>query len=313
MKRLIIGCGYLGIEVARGWLQQGDQVFSLTRDADQFRQRWNQQLDQKIDLIRGDIVLPSTLPQLPLVDTVLFAVGMDRSRYSDIYQVYVQGLENILVRLSPQVRHFIYISSTGVYGANGGNSNDASPQIDENSPAVPSREGGRACLAAEEMLRQFFKTKPLGADLSILRFAGIYGPQRVPFKAKVEAGQWSQLSPEGYLNLIHVLDGARIVQHISNNPPRSDDPEMFIVSDGNPVLRKDFYEEVARLLQTGPIQWDSLEADGNVSTKISNKVRGDKKLVNDRIRERLKNFEFEFPDYRHGLEHSLVSFNRTPE
>ena len=31
MRRLIIGCGYIGLRVARAWSERGDDVFALTR------------------------------------------------------------------------------------------------------------------------------------------------------------------------------------------------------------------------------------------------------------------------------------------
>ena len=66
----------------------------------------------------ADITEPGLLASIdpPEIETVLFSVGFDRSRYRDIRDVYVNGLENVLNWLPKSVQQFIYISSTGVYG-----------------------------------------------------------------------------------------------------------------------------------------------------------------------------------------------------
>ena len=88
MKRLVVGCGYLGFRVAKRWLANGDSVFAVTRS----ETRAVALETEGISPIVGDVTLPSSLDNLPEVDTVLFSVGMDRSRYSDIRLVYVDGL-----------------------------------------------------------------------------------------------------------------------------------------------------------------------------------------------------------------------------
>lgn len=314
MKRLIIGCGYLGIQVARIWIRQGDHVFALTRDKNLFREHFSSQLDQKIELLQGDIVDPSTLPELPDANTLLFSVGMDRRRYHDVREVYVEGLKNILSRLKNEIGHFIYISSTGVYGQSADATAEFQPAgVDEQSPTHPTREGGKACLAAEDLLHQTFQQDSLAKFLSILRFAGIYGPNRIPLQAAVKARDWSKLSSQGFLNLIHVLDGARIINQISNLPPQAINPETLIVSDGSPVPRKDFYEEVARWMGTGPIEWETNQPDPTSATGAPGKIRGDKKLLNHRLKQRLNHFQLEFPDFRAGLANAICLDGQQPD
>lgn len=297
MDRLIIGCGYLGIEVARLWLQQGDRVLALTRDRARFRQKFPGPLDRRIELLEGDLTVADQIPALPPVGTLLWAVGMDRRRYSDIFSVYVQGLQGVISRLETPPRHWIYISSTGVYGnPSPADLNPPSPWVDEDSPTSPNREGGQACLLAEQRLTHWQQSGTGPESLSLLRLAGIYGAGRIPLLASIQAGQWESLNPLGFLNLIHVSDGARIVQAIAANPPAPGSPETLNVSDGHPVLRKDFYETIAQLADAGKIHW-SPDPENNPNAKM----RGDKKLSNQRLLKRLPSFEFDYSDYRRGL------------
>ena len=80
-------------------------------------------------------------------------------------------MRNVLAALPAETGRLIYISTTGVYGPADGD------WVDEVTPPDPQREGGRASLAAEQVLA----AHPLGQRSVILRLAGIYGPGRVPF------------------------------------------------------------------------------------------------------------------------------------
>ena len=90
----------------------------------------------------------------------------------------------------------LYISSTGVYG-------DADGEwVDETTPCRPAREGGKACLAAEQVLAEH----PLGKRSVVLRPAGIYGPDRIIRAEALRRGEPIDAPADGYLNLIHVDD-----------------------------------------------------------------------------------------------------------
>lgn len=283
MAKLIVGCGYLGQRVGRIWLQQGETVYAMTRTAEQAA------VLAKVGFhpIVGDITQPETLVGLPEVDTVLMAVGMDRSMYSDIEMVYVDGLKNLLDSVTWTPRHFVYVSSTGVYGDFGG------AWVDEKSPTLPLRPGGKACLKAEQLLRE----SRLADRVSILRFAGIYGDGRVPTRQTIESGKWSKLATAGYLNLIHVDDGAAIVDRVAGKTPLG---ETYIVSDGSPVLRREYYQRMAELLQVDQIEWAETVADPKSARSGSSK-----RVSNQKLLDWLGEFEFTYPDYRLGLKQAV--------
>ena len=288
MKRLIFGCGYLGLRVAKRWIKSGDSVFAITRNPERAPEL------ERLGLrpIVADITNSNSLSELPIVDTVLFAVGMDRSKYSDIRLVYVEGLKHAIdalsKSLSDETGQFIYVSSTGVYGDFGGD------WVDENSATQPEREGGQACLEAENVIR----ASRFQSRSTILRFAGIYGEDRVPTGKLIQARQWEKLSSAGYLNLIHVDDGAAIVETVASANPAG---ETFLVSDGNPALRRDYYEFIANHFEVDPIPWEQIDNNSNGSRPGSNKRVGNKKL--------LEHFSItlQFPNYRAGLAQALES------
>ncbi len=94
MSVLIVGCGYLGLRAATAWLAARRKVYSLTRSrADELR-------TYGIEPIIGDVLNPESLKALPQTDTVLYAVGLDRSAGKPMREVYVTGLGNVLGALS---------------------------------------------------------------------------------------------------------------------------------------------------------------------------------------------------------------------
>ena len=228
MNRLIVGCGYLGRRVAKMWLCLGQHVTALTRRPDSARQLQKAGLDAII----GDVLQPESLTSLPQADTVLHAVGLDRSSGASMRSVYVDGLANVLDRLPPPGK-FIYISSSSVYGQTDGS------WVDEDSPTAPQEEAGRIVLEAERLLQARLP------EAIILRFGGIYGPGRLLRQRAIRAREPIVGDADKWLNLIHVADGARAVLAAEEHgqPGR-----ICNVCDGQPVKRRDFYTELARCL-----------------------------------------------------------------
>lgn len=286
MNKLVVGCGYLGSRVAARWLADGSTVFATTRSpkrAERLRQ-------QGFLPLVADVTDPQTLRSLPHVDTVLYAVGFDRRSDKSMREIYVDGLRRVLESLPAEnVSKFLYISSTGVYGSSGG------AWIDETSPCRPEREGGRVCLAAEEALR----ARPLGAGAVVLRLAGIYGPGRIPSRAAILAGSPVAADPEAHLNLIHVDDAVEAVLAAERRAPPG---SLYLVSDGHPPLRREFYREVTRL-------WDvPVPTFVPPSPREAPARRGgeDKRISNRRLLDELQ-LRLSFDNYRDGLAHIRAS------
>jgi|SRR4051812_24577859 nucleoside-diphosphate-sugar epimerase len=245
MSKLIFGCGYLGQRVARRWLDAGDEVYVTTRS----EARGAEFAQQGFKTIIADVTQPRTLRRLPDAGTVLFAVGHDRGSGQSIQEVYSRGLRNVLDALAPNTCRLIYISTTGVYGPGDGG------WVDENTSPDPQRDGGRASLAAEQVLANH----SLGSGSIILRLAGIYGPDRIPFLNELRSGQQIAAPATGWLNLIHIDDAAAVVVAADELPPFENGPLLYCVSDGVPIARGEFYAEVAQQIRARPPQFGEPE------------------------------------------------------
>ena len=228
MRRLVVGSGYLGERVARLWRDKGDEVFATTRGSrvDALSRAGLQPLT--LDVMRGP------LRELPVVDTILFAVGRVRGSGVSAFDIHVQGLGAVLDARPASPGRVLYVSSTGVYGQ------DAGEWVDEESVCEPTREGGRASLAAEQLLR----THAQGHNATILRLAGLYGGSRVPWQSHVIGGRTIAGSPDAYVNLIHADDAARAV--VAAAASAAAGGRVYTVSDGNPPTRGAYVQWLAQ-------------------------------------------------------------------
>jgi nucleoside-diphosphate-sugar epimerase len=294
MAKLIFGCGYLGLRVARLWLALGEEVYAVTRSAE----RAAQLASEGIRPLVGNLVREPKLPLPARLSTVLFAVGFDRQPGAAIHEVYVGGLANAISSLPRPMDRFVYISSTGVYGQTDGE------EVDEDSVCQPVRDGGRACLAGEELLA----ASHLGKQAVILRLAGLYGPGRIPRSGDLKAGRPIDAPSGGWLNLIHVEDAARIVLLTE---ARASPPRTYVISDGHPVQRADYFAELSRLLDAPPPRF----VDPPPASAARQRAASDKRVNPRRMFAKLQP-RLLYPSYRAGLaaivaDESAVSRGRT--
>ncbi|QEG01160.1 NAD dependent epimerase/dehydratase family protein [Stieleria maiorica] len=294
---LVVGAGYLGQIVAKlsasAAAGTSAKVYATTRHQNRFAEL----AGNGFHPIRFDWTDQATFPNLPwrqlsAAPRVLVAVSYDRNSPLDRYQSQVGGLRSLL-RVLPTDARLCYISTTGVYHQTDGR------WVDETSPTHPTRLGGRVHLQAESLLHALRPAAPW----AVLRLAGIYGPGRVPRAADVIAGRPIASPESGFLNLIHVQDAARAVlaawekmATASGGPVVSMQSRLYAVSDDAPVMRADFYREIARrcgapaprFVAPPPHASDRMRSDSN------------KRVWNRKLRRELLP-ALDFPDYRCGL------------
>ncbi len=301
MQKLIIGCGYVGLQVAHQWLEQGHSVSALTRsesNAEELKVLG-------INPILGDITQPESLKKLPDSDTVLYAVGFDRSANQTRHAIYVGGLDHVLSEIKDRMQKIIYLSSTSVYGQSAGE------WVDEISECNPQRENGQICLEAEQLLEKQGLISAVGEHQNqravILRLAGIYGPGRLLARMEqIKSGALMQGNPDAYLNLIHVTD---VVNAILRCDTESRLDSHYLVSDNCPITRQEYYETLARLLNaplpqfaTEPTEQGALKSNRLHSTERAAGLN--KRCNNQKIRVNL-GLGMVYPSIKEGLPQAI--------
>ncbi len=282
--KLVVGCGYLGHRVAKRWRADGDAVTVTTRSGERAGTLANRGFQPLV----LDLQRPETLVDLPAANTVLVAVGLDRSSGDGYQQRYVQGLEHLLKALPARAETVIYTSTTGVYGQDDG------AWVDEHSECRPRTPGGQAHLEAENLLRRH----PRGGAWTILRMAGMYGPDRIPLARSLGTGEPIPAPPPGKMNLIHIDDAVQAV--VAAAAARSVG-QTFCVSDGHPADRREYLAYLANLLGGPAPRYTEAEPRSPQWARAASykQVRNDRLLAELRIK-------LQYPSYREGLA-SVVS------
>jgi len=278
VKLLIVGCGYVGTEVLRQ-LPADFTAYALTRSED----RVGELEEQGATPIVGDWL--QAISRLPQVDLVLVAVP--HREVGDLGdETHVQGLENLLGSLDQSWQKLVYLSTTGVFGE------AKSEIVDEQTQPTPTRPGPKIAVKAENYLRG----KLPNNRCTILRLAGIYGPGRVPLAAKLRNGEPLMVPQDGYLNLVHVHDIAKMILKIFGQDLEHG---HYVFSDGKPVKRLEFYEHLAHLCGVAKPEFTQPPEDDSRVRRATSKRVNPSRIIAETA------FEFQFPDYRIGLEDAV--------
>lgn len=288
MRKLVVGCGYLGRRVAAAWLRRGDDVFALTRS----RRHADELRAVGIEPVIGDVTDPRSLGNLPRVDAMLYAVGFDRSAGISQREVYVAGLQNVLAAVHNRVNRLIYISSTSVYGQTAGE------WIDETSPAEPVTSSGKVCRDAERVVEKHFPPgdSTVTATANILRLAGLYGPDRLLRRVDtLKSGSPITGNPDGWLNLIHVDDA---VNAVCTCEQRGKPGATYLVCDDRPIRRQEYFERLATLVGADRPEFESTNQSTRTTAGLNKRCR------NGKLRTELV-VELQYPTFETGLPNAV--------
>ncbi|MDS0293555.1 SDR family oxidoreductase [Halogeometricum luteum] len=293
-RAVIVGCGYVGLELGRQLASDGHDVTGVRRSDDGLAAVESAGLDPA----RADATDPESLSSLPDADWVVFAASSGGRGADAARRVYVDGLRNVLDeygdRESPPER-LVYTSSTGVYGDHGGD------WVDEETPLDPTTDKTRVLAEAERVAVE--GAAEAGIDGAVARFAGLYGPDRYRLDRYL-----SGPVTEGYLNMVHRDDAAGAVRFLlSDEGARGTD--TLLVVDDEPVAKWSFADWLAD--ECGVARPDKRTkedrlADGDLSEAARRRILTSKRCSNGRLRE--LGYEFAYPTFREGYRAAIDDY-----
>jgi nucleoside-diphosphate-sugar epimerase len=187
---LIVGCGDIGLGLVKQLLQGGHDVTVFKRSP-------LAETVPNLDLVFGDITVASDLNGLPTnFDQVFVILSASERSEASYCLLYEQGIDNLLSHFATNTtkangRHWLFVSSTSVYGQNRGE------WVDEDSPTEPAGFNGKALLQAEQRI---LVANP---GNTVVRFSGIYGPGREQLLKRIKSNVPVQADPPCYTNRIH--------------------------------------------------------------------------------------------------------------
>ncbi len=189
------------------------------------------------------------------------------------------------IAAAKDLRWFGYLSTTAVYGDQGG------AWVDEDTAPAPLSARAQWRVAAEEGWQAVD-----GLPLHIFRLAGIYGPGRGPF-AKLKTGKARRIIKPGQVfSRIHVDDIAEVLAASMAAPAPG---RIYNVCDDDPAPPQDVLGHAAELL--GLPMPAEVPFDEAAMSAMARSFYGENKRVhNDRIKDEL-GVALRYPDYRSGL------------
>jgi nucleoside-diphosphate-sugar epimerase len=187
-------------------------------------------------------------------------------------------------------QHFVYISTSGVYGDCGG------ALVPETRPPHPQTERARRRADAERRLREWGRRS--GVCVSILRVPGIYAADRLPLARLRRATPALNADEDVYVNHVHADDLARIVVAALQ---RGAPGRMYNAADDAPIRMGDYFDLVAgRFGLPHPPRVSRAEADRLVADSLRSFMSESRRLVNCRLKRELR-LKLQYPSVHHGI------------
>ena len=204
-RRAILGCGYVGEEVARAWKQEGHALWATTTR--------RERLGELAELVETPLIFDSTDPSTNLdftadLDGILVSFAPSKGSEVDLGQyrkTFLGGLQRLVETLDRRPRNtplqIVHLSSCGVYG------NRHGALTNETAPISDIHPVNQVLLQAEEMMGSIRSDK---IKVCVLRLGGIYGPGRdIPSMLLSAAGGLVQRNGQNVPCWIHRDDIVR--------------------------------------------------------------------------------------------------------
>jgi len=195
----ILGCGWLGLPVAKALLENGFLVNGSTTSVDKLSVLENLGIQAfRIELaetkIQGEVDSFLENSKILIIDVPPKLRGSEKENFVSKIRTLIPFIEK------STVGYVLFISSTSVYG-------EDNLIVTEETELNPDTESGRQLVLVEQLLlsNSNFKT-------THLRFGGLIGEDRHPIKFL--AGRTNIENPNAPINLIHQDDCIGIILEI---------------------------------------------------------------------------------------------------
>lgn len=275
-SRLIVGCGDIGLRVARALHARGETCTGVVRSAERVAQLQTLGIDARSVDLDGDSALPAA------TQVWWFAPPPNAGTRDPRLQRWLAS--------APAVQRIVYVSTSAVYG------DCAGRWIDEDEPLKPQTDRGQRRLDAERALQAFAAARDCA--LMILRVPGIYGPGRLPRERLQRGLPVIREDQCPWTNRIHADD---LAQAAIAAMDRGRAGRAYNVSDGQPTTMSDYFLRCAQLLGLPPPPRVTMaEARAQLTPAMLSFLEESKRLLNRRMLDELQML-LRYPDLASGL------------
>jgi nucleoside-diphosphate-sugar epimerase len=207
MKQIsILGCGWLGLPLAKTLIKNGYSVKGSTTSEDKLSKLVATGIDPFLvtldsKSISGAIEELLNGSQTLIIDIPPQLRGKNYNFSTPKEKVFVEKIKRLIPYIEKStIENLVFVSSTSVYG-------EVKQTISEDTTPIPDTESGKQLLEVESLLQNNPKFKT-----TVLRFGGLLGEDRNP--TKFMAGKVNLENPETPINFIHQEDCIGIILKI---------------------------------------------------------------------------------------------------
>ena len=202
-KIAILGCGWLGLPLAKSLLSKGYKVKGSTTSESKLEVLKNAGISPFQIQLEAHQIIGNMEEFLKETDVLIIVIppGLRRETSTSKEMTFVNKIKNLIPFIEKsEVQKVIFVSSTSVYG-----DSFSIVEITEETKPNPDTESGKQLVIAEALLQSnpHFKT-------TVIRFGGLLGEDRHP--VKFLAGRTNVENPEAPVNMIQRKDCIGIIE-----------------------------------------------------------------------------------------------------
>jgi nucleoside-diphosphate-sugar epimerase len=237
-KISILGCGWLGLPLAKSLLSKGYEVKGSTTS------------ESKLEVLKNAGILPFQIQLeenqiigtiedfLKETDVLVIDIppGLRRDFSTSLEMTFVNKVKTLIPFIEKSgIQKVVFVSSTSVYG-------DGFPivEITEETKPNPDTESGKQLVIVETLLQSnlHFKT-------TVIRFGGLLGDDRHPIKFL--AGRTNVENPHAPVNMIEREDCIGIIEETMKQVQHDNWGETFNAVAPQHPTRKAYYHKKAEI------------------------------------------------------------------
>ena len=199
MKIGILGCGWLGLPLAKEFIKEGYKIKGSTTSKDKLNELSNVGIEAFLISLDEEGIQGDIEKFLESIDVLI--INIPPKLRGNKKENFVAKILHLIGEIEDTpIKKILFIGSTAIYANNNSN-------ITEQTKPEPETESGIQLLKVEEILsaNPNFKT-------TILRFGGLFNDDRHP--ANFLSGRKNVMNPNAPVNLIHLTDCIAIIKLI---------------------------------------------------------------------------------------------------
>ncbi|MTE26146.1 NAD(P)H-binding protein [Winogradskyella ouciana] len=200
----IIGCGWLGLPLAKALISEGYKIKGSTTSQNKIEDLKKASIDSYLIQLGENGISGNPSEFLAESETVIINIppglrkNPSKNHVAEITHL-VEAIE------AAQIKHVLYVSSTSVF-----KDEEDFPVIDGDTLPNTTSSSSKQLIEIEQMLQN-----NSNFNTTILRFGGLYDEERHP--AEYLSGKKNVANPKAPINLIHKEDCIEIIGTILKN------------------------------------------------------------------------------------------------